>query len=137
MSNHVDNERLIRRYFAAMAAKDFATVWTFYADDIVYEDAALGHVYRGLAATQEFYLKYMTALEVVNHIETLVTTDTAFGIGWRMSGRHGADLPDLPATHKTFSVRGATMGTFENGKIKSNVDYWNAADLIAQLGIGS
>jgi ketosteroid isomerase-like protein len=85
MSNHVENEKLIRRYFDAMARKDFDSVWTCYAEDIVYEDAALGHVYNGLKATQEFYLKYMTALDVVNRIETLVTTSGAFGIGWRMA----------------------------------------------------
>ena len=137
MPNHAENERLIRRYFDAMAVQDFATVWTCYAEDIVYEDAALGHVYRGLAETQAFYLQYMTALEVVNRIETLVTTDRAFGIGWRMTGRHGADLPGLPATGKSFTVRGATMGTIEGGRIKTNVDYWNLADLMAQLGAGA
>jgi steroid delta-isomerase-like uncharacterized protein len=137
MANHPQNEQLIRRYFDAMAVQDFATVWTCYADDIVYEDAALGHVYRGLAATQEFYLKYMTALSVVNRIETLVTTDSAFGIGWCMSGTHSADLPGLPATGRSFTVRGATMGTIENGRIRTNVDYWNLADLMVQLGVGA
>lgn len=135
MANHTENEALIRRYYDAMATQDFESVWTCYADDIIYEDAALGHVYTGIAETKDFYLHYMTALEVVNRIETLVTTDTAFGIGWRMSGKHSADLPGLPATNKHFSVRGATMGTIVNGKIKTNVDYWNLADLMAQLGI--
>lgn len=133
MPNHPENETLIRRYFDAMAVQDFETVWTCYADDIVYEDAALGHVYNGLEETKTFYLQYMTALNVVNRIETLVTTDQAFGIGWRMTGKHDVDLPDLPATGRTFTVPGATMGTIENGRIKTNVDYWNLAALIQQL----
>lgn len=136
MANHAGNENLIRRYFDAMASQDFETVWLFYADDIVYEDAALGHRYEGLAATKEFYTSYMSALSVVNRIETLVTTDSAFAIGWRMSGKHLADLPDLPATGKSFSVRGATIGTIRDGKIATNVDYWNVAELMAQLGLG-
>lgn len=137
MPNHAENEALIRLYFDAMAMQDFETVWACYADDIRYEDAALGHVYVGLEATKAFYLEYMTALSVVNRIETLVTTDTAFGIGWRMTGTHDADLPGLPATGRTFKVPGATMGTINNGKIKTNVDYWNLADLTAQLGVSA
>jgi len=132
--NNAQNEAMIRHYFDAMARQDFEAVWPCYAEDIVYEDAALGHTYNGLAETKEFYLKYMIALNVVNRIETLITTDGAFGIGWRMSGKHTADLPGLPATQKAFSVRGATIGTIVDGKIKTNVDYWNLADLMAQLG---
>lgn len=135
MPNHPENEALIRRYFDAMAVQDFETVWTCYADDIRYEDVALGHVYEGLEATKAFYLQYMTALNVVNRIESLVTTDTAFGIGWRMTGTHDADLPGLPATGRTFTVPGATMGTIADGRIRTNIDYWNLADLMAQLGV--
>lgn len=135
MANHPGTEKLIRRYFDAMRRKDYDAVWACYCEDIVYEDVALGHVYKGLAAAKEFYLKYMTALDVTTEIETLVTTDTAFGIGHRFSGTHTRDLPGLPATGKQFSVRGATMGTVENGKIKTNVDYYNVADLMVQLGL--
>lgn len=137
MPNHPETEKLIRRYFDAMRRKDYEAVWDCYCEDIVYEDAALGHVYRGLEATKEFYLNYMTALDVTTEIESLVTTDSAFGIGHRFSGTHTTDLPGLPATGRPFSVRGATMGTVENGRIKTNVDYWNVADLMAQLGLAT
>jgi steroid delta-isomerase-like uncharacterized protein len=136
MANHPETEKLIRRYFDAMRRKDYDAIWACYCDDIIYEDAALGHVYNGLAATKEFYLTYMSALDVTTEIETLVTTDAAFGIGHRFSGTHTKDLPGLPATGKPFSVRGATIGSIENRKIKSNIDYWNVADLMSQLGLG-
>jgi steroid delta-isomerase-like uncharacterized protein len=135
MPNHTENEKLIRRYYQAMNDRDFDTVWSCFTDDVVYTDAALGHVFKGLAAFKAFYLEYMVALNVSLQLETLVTTDATYGISNHFFGRHNADLPGLPATGKSFSIPSASIGTFEKGKIKTNTDYWNMHDLLIQLGV--
>jgi ketosteroid isomerase-like protein len=48
VANHPETEKLIRRYFDAMRRKNYDAVWACYCEDIVYEDVALGHVYKGL-----------------------------------------------------------------------------------------
>jgi len=135
MTNNTKTEALIQRYYEAMNGSDLNAVWDCYADDIIYEDAALGHVFTGLEATKRFYVEYMSALEVTNYIESLVTTDDAYAIGWRIEGVHSADLPGLPATHRSYSLRGASIGQIAAGKIVKNSDFWNLNSLMSQLGI--
>jgi steroid delta-isomerase-like uncharacterized protein len=134
VSNHVENEKLIRRYFVAMNARDFDTVWDCFTDDVVYTDAALGQVHTGLDAFREFYMEYMLPLDTSVTLGTLITTDTHFGIGLHFHGKHIADLPGMPKTGKPFKIPSATIGTIQNGKIKTNTDYWNLHDLMTQLG---
>lgn len=135
MANHVANEKLLRRYYQAINARDYETVWDCFTDDVVYTDAALGHVFNGLAAFKAFYLEYMGGLGVSMELGTIVTTDTGYGITNHFFGKHSADLPGMPATGKSFSVPSASVGTIENGKIKTNTDYWNMHDLLRQLGV--
>jgi steroid delta-isomerase-like uncharacterized protein len=46
---------------------------------------------------------------------------------WIWRGRQTKDLPGLPATNKSFEVRGATVVDFTDGKISRNSDYWDLA----------
>jgi steroid delta-isomerase-like uncharacterized protein len=52
-----------------------------------------------------------------------------------MSGTHQGDLPGMPATRKSFAVRGATALELDNGRISRNSDYWDMATLLTQLGL--
>jgi steroid delta-isomerase-like uncharacterized protein len=135
MPNHAGAEKLIRRYYKAMNERDFDTVWGCFASDVVYTDAALGHVYRGLEEFKAFYFEYMLAPDVSLTMEAIVATDSAYGVTNHFSGKHAADLPGLPATGKSFSVASASIGTIENGRVKTNTDYWNMNALLTQLGV--
>jgi steroid delta-isomerase-like uncharacterized protein len=135
MPNHVEHERLLRRYYEAINDRDYEAVWDCFTADVVYTDAALGHVFNGLEAFKAFYLQYMGALGVSMKLGEIVTTDTGYGITNHFYGTHSEDLPGMPATGKSFSVPSASIGTFEHGKIKTNTDYWNLHDLLKQLGL--
>jgi steroid delta-isomerase-like uncharacterized protein len=54
---------------------------------------------------------------------------------WTMSGTHQGDLPGMPATGRSFSVRGATVLQLADGLISRNSDYWDMATLLGQLGL--
>jgi steroid delta-isomerase-like uncharacterized protein len=56
-------------------------------------------------------------------------------IEWIWRGRQTKDLPGLPATNKTFEVRGATVVDFTDGKISPNSDYWDLATYMKQVGL--
>jgi steroid delta-isomerase-like uncharacterized protein len=135
MPNHPDTELMVRQYADAIGSRDLDRVWSFYADDIVYEDTAVQQVHRGLEAVKEFYVKGMGALDVTWTVDTIVCTDTAFGLAWKMTGRHIHDLPGMPATGRTFAVPGSSIGEVRDGKIVHNRDFWNNHDLLKQLGI--
>jgi steroid delta-isomerase-like uncharacterized protein len=54
---------------------------------------------------------------------------------WIWRGRQTKDLPGLPATNKSFEVRGATVVDFTDGKISRNSDYWDLATYMKQVGL--
>ena len=134
MTNHVENEHLIRRYYDAMNARDFDIVWSCFADDLVYTDTAMGESFDSLETFKTFYMDTMLPLDVSLTMEQLITTDTSYAVTNRFNGKHVADFPGLPKTGRSFSVPSASIGTIENGKIKTNTDYWNLQDLLIQLG---
>jgi steroid delta-isomerase-like uncharacterized protein len=54
---------------------------------------------------------------------------------WIISAIHKGDLPGMPATNKSFSIRGATIIELQTGKIKRNSDYWDLATFLKQVGL--
>lgn len=135
MPNHPPTEKLIRDYVDACQARDFERIWTFYDDDIVYEDRALGQRHVGIEATKKFYVSTMTGLDVTWVVERIHATEEGFGLEGYMEGTHEHDLPGMPATGRAYKVPCASIGEVRDGKILANRDYWNNYDLLKQLGL--
>jgi steroid delta-isomerase-like uncharacterized protein len=135
MPNDPKTESIVHGYVEAIASRELKRVWAYYDENIVYEDVALGQVHRGIEDVKRFYVTGMTALDVRWHVDTVYATDEGFGLAWRMEGTHIDDLPDMPATNRSFSVPGASMAQLHDGRIVHNRDFWNLLDLLTQLGL--
>jgi len=135
MPNHPETEQLVKGYVRAIGSGNLEPVWSFYADNIVYEDTAVNQIYYGIEQVKRFYIKSMGALGVRWIIDTCYATEEGFGIAWHMGGIHDEDLPGMPATGKFFTVPGASIAQVRNGKIVRNRDFWNNLDLLRQLGL--
>lgn len=135
MANDPKTEALILGYVQACQDRDFERIWTFYDDDIVYEDRALGQIHVGIEATKQFYLSTMNGLDVNWIVDRIHATAGGFGLEGFMEGTHKHDLPGMPATGRTFKVPCASIGEVRDGKIVGNRDYWNNYDLLKQLGL--
>lgn len=133
MPNDAGTEALVRGYLAAAAAGDLEQVWSFYASNIVYHDTSVQQIYHGIEATKAFYVETMGGLDVHWVVDEVYATAAGFAIGGYMEGRHVHDLPGMPATGRTFQVACASMADVRRGKITRNRDFWNNADLLAQL----
>lgn len=55
---------------------------------------------------------------------------------WVATGRHTGDLPGLPASGRSFSLRGVTVVVRHEGKIVRESLYYDVAELHHQLGNG-
>ena len=53
---------------------------------------------------------------------------------WIMSGTLSGSLLGLPATGKSFSIRGAAIFELQDGKIARSSIYWDMSTLVRQLG---
>ena len=47
---------------------------------------------------------------------------------------HSGDLQGLPATGRSFRIRGAGVGQIRDGKIIELTEYWNMAEFLTQVG---
>jgi steroid delta-isomerase-like uncharacterized protein len=127
---------MLQSYAAAWAQRDTDYLLSFFTEDGIYEDAALGIKEQGHAAIKAFFEDLFRAFPdfTIEVVSGFVAADYS-GSEWIMSGTHQGDLPDLPATGKKFSVRGASIKELSAGKIRRNTDYWDQVTFLRQLGV--
>jgi steroid delta-isomerase-like uncharacterized protein len=132
-----DLEAVLDTWAAAWSSHDAEKLLPLFTDDCMYEDVTFGVVMHGKDQLRAFA---KGAFAAVPDIRFDITTRFASGrwatIEWEMSGTHKGDFPGLPATGKRFSgIRGATIIEIENGRIRRNSDYWDAAAFMKQVGL--
>lgn len=123
-------------YAAAWCTQDINAILSFFTEDCVYEDTALGAVNTGKGQLETFLRATFAAIPDF-HIElkaTLSAGDRAAS-EWIMSGTQTGAFPGIPATGKQFSVGGASIIEVYQGKIRRNADYWSLATLLQQVGV--
>ena len=131
-----DVERMFEDYLAAWNSHDVEKIASFFTDDCVYEDVAVGAVSRGKEELKAFASTTFAAFPdfKVEPTSRFVAGDWA-GTEWIMRGTQTGDLLGIPATGKSFSIRGASIRELHEGKIRRNADYWNMASFLQQLGL--
>lgn len=82
----------------------------------------------------DFFEQTLSALGVRVHLHTVFATDEGYGIAWTFKGEHVSDLPGMPATGKSYAVRGASIAKIRDGRICYSADYWSLNQLMEQLG---
>src|SRR5215469_5191503 len=103
-----------------------------FTDDIVYEDVAFGVVNHGKAEVRKFAAE---EFEGVPDLELKLLRAYVQGghgtIEWSFSGTDKG----LFKTGKKFSVRGVTVMDLHDGKISRNLDFYDAATIMRQVGL--
>lgn len=129
-------ERILGQYAAAWSARDVQQVLSFFTDDCVYEDIALGRVNRGKEELKAFLSETFAAFpDFTIEPKTPFMGGNWVGLEWVMSGTHKGDIPGLPATGKSFSIRGVSIVEMAGDKIKNSRDYWDMATFLRQIGV--
>jgi steroid delta-isomerase-like uncharacterized protein len=125
------------RYLDAWNAHDPAAVARHMADGAVYEDVALGRVLHGPSEIAKFVEEATKSSSNFRfEVVSLITTGSDYANEWVMLGTNDRALPGVPATGRSFRVRGASVGKLDSsGLIVENRDYYNLAELLTQLGI--
>jgi steroid delta-isomerase-like uncharacterized protein len=126
---------VLAQWATAWSTHDVQQILRLFTDDCTYEDVPTGAVNTGKDALRKFAEFWFSVapdfkVDLSKHFET---DDWAAG-EWTMSGTQKSDMPNLPATGKSFSIRGATVIQLEQGKIRCCSDYWDMAAFRKQLG---
>ena len=132
-----DIDKMFKDYTAAWNSHDVEKIARFFTEDGVHEDIAVGSVYHGkneleagitplFAACPDFRLE----------LKSLFGTADWVAQEWVMTGTQTGAFSGLgiPATGKSFSIRGASITKLRGDKIVRNTDYWNLISMLQQLG---
>ena len=124
-------------YLEAWNAHDAAAVARYMADEAIYEDVALGRVLHGPSEIAAFVEEATRASSDFRFEEvSLFTAGSDYANEWIMTGTNDREVQGVPATGRSFRVRGASVGKLDaSGRIVENRDYYNLAELLTQLGI--
>ena len=124
-------------YLDAWNAHDPAAVARCMADDAIYEDVALGRVLHGPSEIASFVDEATRASSNFRFEQvSLFTAGRDYATEWIMTGTNDREVQGVPATGRSFRVRGASVGKLDtSGRIVENRDYYNLAVMFAQLGI--
>ena len=133
---NTDLQSMLGQANAAWKSHDVEKLAAFFTDDCVYEDVAFGRVNHGKEELKVYLNDTFAAFpDFKTEPKSFSIAGDLGGIEWVMSGTHKGDIPGLPATGKSFSVRGASIIEVHEGKIKRQSDYYDMASLLRQLGV--
>ena len=125
-------------------AKDFLSGWShntpklmpLFTDNVVYEDTTVHAVLHGKDELRGFAEGWFKAFPDITFVPTwtVISGDRA-AVAWLVSGTQKGDMPGMPASNKRIvDLAGASLMECEDGKIKRNVDYWDMATSMRELG---
>ncbi len=131
-----DLARPIDDWAAAWSSSDADKVVALFTDDCVYEDVTMGIVNRGKQELKSFAKTFLSAFpDMKCELQTRFVSGTLGSAEWTLSGTHTGDAPGLPATNKSFSLRGASVFELQGDKIRRCSDYWDMVTLLKQIGL--
>src|SRR5215510_973694 len=131
-------DRMFEDWAAAWSQHDVQKLLSLCTDDCTYEDVTMGAISRGKAEVKSFANAVFAAFPDFRiQVTSGFIAGNWAGAEWTMSGTHKGDLPGMPATGKSFAVRGCTICELRAGKITRNSDYWDRVSFSKQTGVMS
>lgn len=127
----------LKRETEAWNAHDADGVAACYAEDAVLYDVGLPEALRGRVAIRDAVAGYLTAFSDFHADmgEPIVSGNRA-AQEWKVTGTNDGELFGVPATGKSATTYGCGTAEFgEDGLIHRGGNYWNAAELMQQLGV--
>ena len=133
-----DITQVLKRETEAWNAHDADGVAAGYAEDAVLYDVALPEPLRGRAAIRDSVAGYLAAFPDF-HVEDLgdpIVSGNRAAQEWKVIGTNDGELMGMPPTGKSATTYGCGTVEFgDDGLIHRAGNYWNAAALMAQLGV--
>jgi steroid delta-isomerase-like uncharacterized protein len=112
------------------------TIMDMYADNVQFEDVIFAHSCNGKAELAKFFAAFETPEAGENAFTVNDYSGDANGgaVEWTWQAKHAGDFLGVSAKGKETTLKGVSILTFNNGKIASQHDYWDAAGALKQLG---
>jgi steroid delta-isomerase-like uncharacterized protein len=131
-------QQLLRRHMQAENAHQMEETLATLTPDCLFEDLALGQVFRGHAGAREYYRMWWDAFSTTAHPEHVYYTDQDFAVAEvRFQGVHTGSFLGVKPTGREVDIPTAIFVTFRDGLMAGERMYWDVATLLRQLGVSS
>jgi steroid delta-isomerase-like uncharacterized protein len=132
----VEAGELVERLTEGWNAHDADAVARCYAPEAVSRDVTLSEPLHGRTAIRNAAEMYMKAFPNIQfEIRRIACDGNVLCEEWRATGTHEGDLMGLKATGRSGTTIGCNVIELsDDGLIKSETTYWDAAGLYRQLG---
>ncbi|MEX1147696.1 MAG: SgcJ/EcaC family oxidoreductase [Sphingomonadales bacterium] len=130
------NEKLLDDMYAAWRAHDAEKVASYYAQDCVYEDMAMGVVNRGRDGVLNFAREvYGTMPDFRVEYETRFATETDGAGQWIITATWNGPFEGVDRTGRKVRFTGLSLYRFRDGKISHAKDCWDFSVMMKQMGL--
>jgi steroid delta-isomerase-like uncharacterized protein len=131
-----ERERIVREHMESENTHDFDVTLGTFADHPRYEIVATGEVYDGTDEVSRYYQETRAAFpDQRNELIALHHAGDAVIAEFWLRGTHDGDFRGVPPTGKSFECRMAAFFLFEGEKLVCERVYFDAATILAQLGL--
>ncbi len=134
-----DIKQVLSDYKIACNSHDLDKISTFFADNCILEDVALGIVSNGKEAVSAFYISMFADFpDLKFEVRSIFAVDDWSVMEWIMSGTHTRSTltkNSIPATGKPFTVRGTSIYRLNKGKLIKETAYYNLMTFLQQVGL--
>jgi steroid delta-isomerase-like uncharacterized protein len=130
-------KQLVKDFVEMWNSKDLNKIDSIFTEDCVYDDVPALTKYTGKDEVKASLKEDFTwCSDLKMELTSSLVKENGAVIEWIWSGNQTGNIEGLiKATGKTFSIRGASIMEFKNGKIKKNSDYYDAGGFLSQLGV--
>jgi steroid delta-isomerase-like uncharacterized protein len=129
-------EHLLHLHANAWSLHNADAVDDVFTEDGVYEDVAAGVMKHGRDEIKTLLKETFAAVpDFKVKITRWFSSKDMLACQWIISGTQTGDFTEIPATGKSFSVRGASVALMQNGKFKRWTDYYDMCTFLHQLGV--
>jgi steroid delta-isomerase-like uncharacterized protein len=119
-------------WVAAWNSHDVERIVPIFTEDVLYEDVPFGAVNHGSAELRKFAAFFIGAVPDLRLELVSSSVDQRHGtIEWRLSGTDKG----VYKTGKQFSVLGVSVIDVRHGRISRNLDYYDTAAIMRQVGV--
>ena len=132
-----DPAALMKKSFAALAAKDLDALQAGHHDELVEEFVVLGPV-TGRRAIRAFFSEMFAAMpDLEFNVERIMGVDERIAVGeWSLTGTFtGGPFQGIQPTGKRLSLRGVDIMEFEYGLLLHNTIYYDGLRFARQVGL--
>jgi steroid delta-isomerase-like uncharacterized protein len=127
---------LVAKHLAAENEHRMAETLETLHPDCVFEDVAMGKIYRGRAGAEEYYRRWWTAFDFkVQGKKRHFTEEGVLIAETSYLGKHVGDFFGLPPTQQPIELRLCVIIGFRDGLMDGERFYYDLAGLLRQLGV--